>query len=188
MKNSTLKFVRCADKDCETDGNQHDGTAMSKDKDHTTKIENLDPGTMTGLLKIGIIEKQRPVDRLLDRLIAVDGGEWFSNVIQEPPFNAVFADAAVLCQGPVERVEINSLKSKGKRLSGADRGQEDRLRGTLAYMLSVAAGLVHLEEMVSSQPAEVLEPVLQDLSGALSDEWSTLFASAAAATGAYRLE
>lgn len=155
-------------------------------KDHTTKVEDLDPGTMTGLLKIGIVDRQRPVDRLLDRLVAVDGGEWFAGVLLEAPFNDVFAEASVLCGGPVEHVELESLKSKGKRLSTPDKSPEDRLRGTLAYMMSVAAGLVHRESLMSSQPVDVLEPVLQDLSGAVGGEWSSLFMNAANKIGAYR--
>lgn len=145
---------------------------------HSTDSTNIDPGTMTGLLKIGIAQKQRPVDRLLDRLVAVDGGEWFEAAVSEEPFRTVFADPAAVCTGPVEQLELRQLKSKGKRMCGPDRGPEDRLRGTLAYMTSVAAGLVHHDAYLSSQPPETIAPVLTDLSGAVSGAWSDLFANA----------
>jgi len=156
---------------------------MSEHTKRQTDEVELTPGTMTGLLKMGLIEKQRPVDRLLDRLLEVDGADWFSEVIKEEPFITVFADPKTMCEGVVERLELKSLKSKGKRMCAPERGPEDRLRGTLAYMLSVAAGLVHRDEYMSSQPTSVIEPVLVDRSASVPEPWSGLFAAAGRVAG-----
>lgn len=126
------------------------------------------------LLRLGLSQPNRPVDALIDRLLAPGGHDWFRKTLQGPTFRTCVGEPeSALVRGRVLLVQLTALKEAAKSL-GADRDRENRLIARAAYDLSIAAALAHFGRIITGQRRSELLPVLTDLSEALPEPWSEM--------------
>lgn len=126
------------------------------------------------LLRLGLSQPHRPVDALIERLMAPGGHDWFRHIIQRAPFKTCVGDAAsALVSGRVMLVQLTALKEASKSL-GADRDRENRLIARAGYDLAIAAALAHHARIITGQRRSELLPVLTDLAEALPEPWADM--------------
>ena len=124
------------------------------------------------LLRLGLSQPNRPIDALIERLLAPSGHDWFKKVLQTPTFKTCVGDpTAALVTGRVMLVQLTALKEAAKSL-GADRDRENWLIARVAYDLSIAAALAHHRRIITGQKRSELLPVLTDLAEALPEPWA----------------
>jgi len=137
-------------------------------------FSDLNERSALRLLRLGLSQPNRPVDALIERLLAPGGHEWFRKVIQTPTFKTCVGDpVASLVNGRVMLVQLTALKEAAKSL-GADRDRENRLIARVAYDLSIAAALAHHGRIITGQKRSELLPVLTDLAEALPEPWADM--------------
>ena len=128
-------------------------------------------GMTSKLLRLGISGPSRPVDDLISRLEQPDGPEWFRRQFAEPAL-AVLADP----HGPGDLNALSAAKTVGKQLLSGPGSRDERLRGLLAYFLSIAAALQRFDSNISSRTIADIEPVLADLATAVPEPWQSVLA------------
>lgn len=135
-------------------------------------FSDLNERSALRLLRLGLSQPNRPVDALIERLLAPGGHDWFRKAVQGPTFKTCIGDPeAALVRGRVMLVQLTALKEAGKSL-GADRDRENRLLARTAYDLAIAAALAHHGRIITGQKRSELLPVLTDLSEALPEPWA----------------
>ncbi len=143
--------------------------------------EGVEGPRVAGLLRMGMVGRQRVVDRLLDRLSLADGNAWFGRMLAMMSEAEGSIDLARIPDGATTVEELEGEKRRAKRILASALAEDDRLRGTLLYFVAVAGALALHGARMSSQPDDVLEPVLLDLAEVGPPGWRHIFADAARA-------
>jgi hypothetical protein len=153
-------------------------TDVELDKTNFGDDESVGP-RVAGLLRMGMVGRQRVVDRLLDRLSLADGGAWFGRMLSMMGEAEGSIDLARIPDGAATFEELDREKRRAKRILSSALAEDDRLRGTLLYFVAVAGALALHRRRMSSQPDEALEPVLLDLAEVGPEAWRHIFRDAA---------
>ncbi len=125
------------------------------------------------LLQMGLVQPFRPVDALIDRVLAPGGPEWFRKALLGPPFTCdpALAGGQALLTGRVMLTQLVNLKEAGKA-QARDVDQNARLAARAGYDLALAAALVHYGRMITTQRRSELALALGDLAEALPEPWA----------------
>ena len=146
-----------------------------------TPDTRVDVESATRLLRLGIAGPARPVDALVLRLQRPDADRWLADVLAHA-IHAPPADCARTALGggvPLDALE--RMKAESKSAAAALRTEEDALRATAQYFLSVAIALAAHGARISSGRQETLHDALADLAGAAPGLWGEIFLRAAEA-------
>jgi hypothetical protein len=138
----------------------------------------LDSTRLTRFLTLGLTKEHRPVDEALERLREPDGKEWFRTLIAKSPAASCGPPEEKLAAGTLSLEELKAIKEDAKRLLSKSESKEDRLAALLSYLLSAAAGLAYHRILIVSRSREELDPIFLELTSALPEPWSELFARA----------
>jgi len=125
------------------------------------------------LLQMGLVQPFRPVDALIDRVLAPGGPEWFRRILAGPPFTCDpgLAGGQSLLSGRVMLTQLVNLKEASKS-QARDSDQNSRLAARAGYDLALAAALVHYGRMITTQRRSELALSLTDLAEALPEPWA----------------
>ncbi len=138
----------------------------------------LADATVTQLLALGVTRQQRPVERLIERLVAPDGAGWFDLQTRTPIMSSCGDPAAGLVRGAWGLVQVDRFKDACKLKALTDPDTSARLTALAAYFIAIASAIVHHRRLITSQSPRELEEVLAELAGATPEPWSGLFAQA----------
>ncbi|MFZ4574826.1 MAG: hypothetical protein ACOYN0_10545 [Phycisphaerales bacterium] len=141
------------------------------ERDDGAEAPDVNGGMTSKLLRLGISGPTRPVDELIGRLEQPDGAEWLLRQFTEPGLG-VLADPHGACDLPA----LKAAKESGKKLLGRPGSRDERLRGLLAYFLSIAAALHRFGSNISTRPLSDIEPVLADLATTVPEPWQSVLA------------
>ncbi len=154
-------------------------SCQDTDLSKTNFGDAVEEARVAGLLRMGMVGRQRVVDRLLDRLSFVDGNAWFGRMLSMMGEAEGSIDLTRIPEGETSFESLDAEKRRAKRILSSALAKDDRLRGTLLYFVAVAGALAQHRRRMSSQPDEVLEPVLLDLAEVVPANWRDIFADAA---------
>ncbi|MBL9002096.1 MAG: hypothetical protein JNK25_13270 [Phycisphaerae bacterium] len=131
------------------------------------------------LLRIGLEGPRRAADDLADELEKCDGLRWFESQFRRPPFAELPHAGRLLLSGGTSLDALTALKERAKSLVKNPTTREEYLAGLAGYYLAIASAIAHHGARISRQPAEELEPVLQELAAVAPQPWSDLLLAAA---------
>ena len=134
----------------------------------------LDGNSVTNFLQLGIEQKNRPVDRLIERLKEADGESWLQSALEDSPSSWFLS----LEESP-DAAELEEFKQQAKVTFAEADEANTRLAGLLQYLFVIAAGLNYQGALLSSQPASEISATLLDLAVALPAPWNDFIAEAA---------
>lgn len=133
------------------------------------------------LLELGLTGPRRPVDALIDRLAALDGGRWLESTL-DTVFVASLREAPQsLIDGDVTVEQLRDIKNKSKSLMKKGNDRDTRLGALVGYFFSIASALAHHHALICSRSREELDPILLDLAAVAPPSWSGLLGRAALA-------
>ena len=141
--------------------------------------DSFNRAMVSGLLRIAVNDKQRPVDLLIDRLTQPDAEHWFNGALQQPPAEPTEDLQDLLIRGAADLDQLNARKDAAKKIFGSAREADQRSTGLLHYLLVISAGLEHHGRLLSSQPRGELSAVLLELAMSLPEPWNDFVAEAA---------
>lgn len=134
----------------------------------------LDGNSVTNFLQLGVEQKNRPVDRLIERLQQADGETWLHSALKNSPDSWFLS-----LEGRPTAAELEEFKQQAKDTFAKADDTDARLAGLLRYLFAIAAGLNYLGALLSSQPAPEISAALLDLAVALPAPWNDFIAEAA---------
>ncbi len=134
----------------------------------------LDGNSVTNFLQLGVEQKNRPVDRLIERLQQADGETWLHSALDNSPGSWFLS-----LEGSPSAAELEEFKQQAKVTFAKADDADARLAGLLRYLFVIAAGLNYLGALLSSQPAPEISATLLDLAVALPAPWNDFIAEAA---------
>lgn len=141
--------------------------------------EQFNRAMVSGLLRIAVDEKQRPVDHLIERLGRSDAQSWFDDAVHMESPSDEDALQALLIAGTADLERLTSMKDAAKKAFSTATDSDQRNTGLLHYLLVIAAGLEHHGQLLSSQPRGELSAVLLELALSLPAPWNDFVAEAA---------
>ena len=146
------------------------------DRDSMEKSDpgSLDGNSVTNFLQLGIEQKNRPVDRLIERLQQTDGETWLHSALKNSPDSWFLS-----LEGSPDAAELEEFKQQAKVTFAEADEANTRLAGLLQYLFVIAAGLNYQGALLSSQPASEISATLLDLAVALPAPWNDFIAEAA---------
>lgn len=144
----------------------------------------LDPAFAQEMLKMGVADARRPIDRLIDRLNAPNGANWFLEGLKIPQCGFGEDVEGSLARGRMPLAVLDQCKERCKQAAFADPDANVRLLATGGYYLTIAAAAVHHNRLITSLPHEELANAMLDLGAATPDPWTTLLGRAALLLGA----
>jgi hypothetical protein len=147
-------------------------------KSESGGFEDIPGERLTRMLNLGITEKRRPIDELLDRLDEDDGPDWFENFIKAGPIASEGPATELLANGTASLDQMKSINKAGRALLKSASHREDRMAALIAYFMSIAAAVVHHETLITSRERKELDPLFFDLSASVPDPWAAFLASA----------
>lgn len=125
----------------------------------------------SALLGEGLGGQRRPIDLVIDRLKAADGGPWFSNVVDG--LQGIECQAqGLVCTGSL--VDLKKLKDTLKQQATTVGSPSASLEITLGYFLVIAAARERFAESISSRSPQELAVVLADLAVALPEPFDEM--------------
>jgi hypothetical protein len=154
-------------------------TAPDSNQPPIPDAEHFNRALVSGLLRIAVDEKQRPVDHLIARLAQSDASSWFDGAIRMESVSNDGDLQAMLIAGDADLERLNSMKDAAKKIFSTATESDQRNTGLLHYLLVIAAGLEHHGQLLSSQPRGELSAVLLELALSLPAPWNDFVAEAA---------
>lgn len=130
------------------------------------------------LLQVGLRGASRPIDDMLDRVNEPGGGAWYDAAVRD---RLGTETVQALRDGNCDKAIILDTKAHAKQGSMNAASQDESLQALAVYCLAVAAGLVHLDQLFSSQRPMQWADVLSELAGSADPDWREFFSSAAEA-------
>ena len=146
------------------------------------RLDSLSALEASRLLPLGLSQPAGPVADLIDRLTEADGEEWLRHALERGPIGDASCEAVALANGRADVSVLEAVKDRAKRMMSQAATRQEMLSATLAYFLSIAAGLAHHGVLMTSQSRDAVDQALVDLSDAMPDPWSLLLQTAAMAT------
>lgn len=143
--------------------------------------DTLSARSAARLLLLGLDEPVRPVDQLLDRLSRPNGAEWFAGLVRDwnlapaGPVAELGLPDVLIAEGQATLDQLMRIKQRCSTLLAQSQDDASRLRATAGYFMSIAAGLAHHQQLISSRSPKDLLPVLSDLAAVTPQPWSNLF-------------
>ena len=136
------------------------------------------------LLQLGIRGPTRPVDRLMGRLGAPDGHEWFEYALDEltrtvqPGLRDLLLNTGT--GGALENTAapLRDIKDRCKKLTSKGKPGDEPLVPMLGYFLALGAALAHHRTMMSSVPRPDIDSVLLDIACMVPDPWADMLCRA----------
>lgn len=123
-----------------------------------------------------------PIDALIDDLLGGgDAAGWLSGWRGREAWPAGLWQRMIEEALPIE--EIEAAKHRAKRAFRPTGPNHRRHAAMLAYLLSLAAGLVHHGRLLSSMPPETVQDWLTAVGGAVGEPLTGVFIEAAEALG-----
>ena len=143
----------------------------------------LDPGLVQEMLRMGVADARRPIDRLIDRLGVPGGTLWLVDGFRLPlcGFGADPEDGLV--RGRLPLVALDAAKERCKQAAFTNPDANARLIATGGYYFAIAAAAVHHNRLITSLPHEELCNALLDLGAAVQEPWALLLGRAALLLG-----
>jgi hypothetical protein len=129
------------------------------------------------MLRASVREGVRPVDDLIERLLEPDGPTWLeSRLAVIMPAETGYRD--LFCTRGPGLNQLHAMKNQGKAWLRTAATPDERLAGTAAYFLAVAAALRWHRTVITSAAAAdggaELRSVLLDLASALPEPWASM--------------
>ena len=143
----------------------------------------LDPALANEMLKMGVSDARRPIDRLIERLNAPGGPAWLVDTLRLPVWAMREEPEVALARGRLSLAALDTLKERCKQAAFTDPDSNLRLAATGGYYLAIAAAAVHHNRLITSLPAEELATAMLDLGEALPEPWTSLLGRAALLLG-----
>lgn len=144
----------------------------------------LDPAVAQEMLKMGVSDARRPIDRLIERLRGADGPAWLLDTLKQPAWGVAGDPEAALAKGGMSLESLDQLKERCKQAAFTDQDGSRRIIATGGYYLAIAAAAVHHSRLITSLPAEELATAMLDLGEALPEPWTSMLGRAALLMGA----
>lgn len=144
----------------------------------------LDPAFANEMLRMGVADARRPIDRLIERLQNPGGNAWFLEALKQPACGLGDDPENGLARGRLTVAALDTAKERCKQAAFANTDSNVRLAATGGYYLTIAAAAVHHNRLITSLPQEELANAFLDLGGALGEPWTTLLGRAALLLGA----
>ena len=130
-------------------------------------------------LSLGLQDRRRPVDQLVDRLHQADGEPWLRVAVVTGLRPGLAPADLLLGDAQPSLDQLKELKKAGQRMFKGGKDEDARLTGLASYCLSLAGGLVHHGQLLSSQDPEVIAELMDSLAAVLPGEWARLVERAA---------
>jgi len=137
----------------------------------------IDQSMATRLIRLGLSAQGRPIDDVIARLERADGEVWFEHSLTCEPLNAIRT-------APTKPASLDALKlakESAKRMLRSPSDADERLRGVLAYFVSVGVALAQHGQLICGRSNGEVQSVLADLATAVPQEWSAIMARASRA-------
>ena len=162
------------------------------ENDDASKMDDSRAARLLGVA----LRRDRPIDRLIDRLSAEDGEVWLERGLRgyltdpnAPPVDEVLlADSAPLEQLQELKDRAKTLYSENHRAGshratgatepGAESPKTVALIGMAAYFLTVAVALVRHDRRICSRSRKELQPMLRSLLEAMPSRWREMLKAA----------
>lgn len=133
-------------------------------------FSNLGEDQAKRLLTFGLTKGARPVDSLIDRLLAADGATWLAAALAGPPFETP-EQAPRMLDGTANVAELTAIKERAKA-QAANKDKQARLSARAAYDLAIASALANYGKLITTQKRAELVSSLTDLGDALPEPWA----------------
>lgn len=124
------------------------------------------------MLRLGLSERQRPIDDLLDRIVTADGETWLADVLKTGPAGSFGSPTTYLLEGKATLDQLTAIKQTSKSLLNSEPNPAGRLTALASYFYAVAAALRHYRTNISSRSRDELNPVLQELAAVSPSPWA----------------
>lgn len=144
---------------------------------------HLDPGVAQEMLRMGVSDARRPIDRLVERLRSPGGPEWLLDMLRQPIWSIPEDPDNAIARGRMSLAGLDGLKERCKLAAFSDPDSNLRLAATGGYYLAIAAAAVHHNRLITSLPQDELANALLDLGEALPEPWTALLGRAALLLG-----
>ena len=143
----------------------------------------LDPGLAQEMLKMGVADARRPIDRLIDRLASSGGTLWLVEGLRMPQCGFGPDPEGGLVHGRLALPVLDAAKERCKQAAFTDTDSNVRLIATGGYYFAIAAAAVHHNRLITSLPHEELCNALLDLGAVVQEPWALLLGRAALLLG-----
>lgn len=144
---------------------------------------HLNPSVANEMLRMGVSDVRRPIDRLVDRLRTPGGPEWLLDTLRLPVWSLQDDPETAIARGRLSLAALDSLKERCKLAAFSDPDSNLRLVATGGYYLAIAAAAVHHNRLITSLPQDELANALLDLGEALPEPWTGMLGRAALLLG-----
>lgn len=126
---------------------------------------DLTPRDARSVLDLAMGPGDRPIDLVVERLIADDAESWLASVRENPGLRDSEVPFESLLRGdpPVSLDALTSLKNWCKERAARARDNQQRADATLLYFLSLAAALDQHARLISGQRIEDVVASLREL-------------------------
>jgi hypothetical protein len=144
---------------------------------------SLTDDDVTRMLQVGFGHRVRPIDDVVQRLLAADGEAWFAAAMAKPPLLGPGVPMSRAAQSDVTIEELEGIKSRCKdaiSVAASDRSTKDA--GVMGYFLVVASGLAFHDRVLASRDRAEIDEALAAISDHLPKPWSAIVATAIHAT------
>jgi hypothetical protein len=143
----------------------------------------LDPQLVQEMLKMGVADARRPIDRLIERLSVPGGADWLVLGLRLPQCGFGEDPEGGLVRGRLSLAALDAAKERCKQAAFTDPDANVRLAATGGYYLTIAAAAVHHNRLITSLPHEELSNAFLDLGAAMQEPWALLLGRAALLLG-----
>jgi len=130
------------------------------------------------LLALGLMGDRRPIDGVIDRLCEPDGFEWLNRLSPLAQSGPKGPDAEALLRGRCELDELRRLIDAAKSSMAEARTCDEALEATVTYFFTLAAGMAHCNDVLSSRSRQELDLALLDLADSCPPRWANLLRKA----------
>ncbi|QOJ00177.1 MAG: hypothetical protein HRU70_06620 [Phycisphaeraceae bacterium] len=132
------------------------------------------------LLEMAISTPDRPLDRVISKILAPNGHAWLTDALRCPAGLPIpSAPESAFADGSLPLDTLKAIKDRAKPLALSSHDPQTRLAATASYYVAIAAALVHHRTLITSQPAAELVAALADFAEAAPEPWSRLLGQAA---------
>ena len=133
------------------------------------------------LLGMALPETVTPVERLVDRLLSVQGPQWFERGLAEMLIPRAQLTRRALLDGSADLPGLKALKDAAKSHRRDSRGVEEmELLGVAGYFVALAAALDAHARLLTARPPGDVTRAFGQLLEALPSDWAGLFERATA--------
>jgi len=137
----------------------------SREPDHTPFID-AEPELVSRFLRLALDSEQRPVKRLVDRLLEPDGPSWFDGQLAKSP--GLSAEASL--------ESLRTIKDDARRKARESAMVPESL---LRYFLAIGLALHHHQIRMTRAEPELLAASLVELAEVTPGPWNHMLRDAA---------